>query len=326
MQLKVLKKCKCGDGKSGAFFYITHDNKYIVKTIKKYEVKKLIKILRYYKNYLDNNTQTILSRFIGLHSIKIYGLHKYFVVMENVFRAKLKPTEIYDLKGSWIGRITEHGLFDGSIMKDLDLKRHIILNNNNRNNVLKQLDKDTKFLYKYNIMDYSLLLGIHYMKIANCNDDNNIGVVAGDVENKYDDMETTLSMPLDCISASINDINSNSNSNTKLNTNTSYYLGGLRAHIIEGPGIYYVGIIDYLQSYTWKKRLETWFRIKCQRLDKNGISCVEPKKYRLRFMKYMKNIMISENKYKTKLKLKNKTFTKEYVLIYPLSKNINKNL
>lgn len=65
-----------------------------------------------------------------------------------------------DLKGSWVGRYTEHGLFDGSCMKDQDLKRHVILNDANRNSVINQLSKDTQFLADHNIMDYSLLLGI----------------------------------------------------------------------------------------------------------------------------------------------------------------------
>ena len=93
LQLKVLKKCKCGTGQSGAFFYVTHDSKFIVKTIKKYEVKLFLEILKDYKQYLEDNPQTIFARCVGLHSIKIYGLIKYFVVMENVFAAKLKPTE-----------------------------------------------------------------------------------------------------------------------------------------------------------------------------------------------------------------------------------------
>ena len=97
-QLRVLKKCKCGEGKSGAFFYVTHDGKYVVKTIKKHEVALMIRTLKDYKLYLQSNPQTILSRCVGLHSLKMYGLNKYFVVMENVFEGKYKPTEIYDLK------------------------------------------------------------------------------------------------------------------------------------------------------------------------------------------------------------------------------------
>ena len=72
----------------------------MVKTLSKSEVKFLISILKDYVQFLKDNRHTMLSRYVGLHSLRIYGLNKYFVVMENVFEGDLKPTEIYDLKGS----------------------------------------------------------------------------------------------------------------------------------------------------------------------------------------------------------------------------------
>ncbi|ETO06744.1 phosphatidylinositol-4-phosphate 5-kinase [Reticulomyxa filosa] len=61
----------------------------------------------------------------------------------------------------------------------------------------------------------------------------------------------------------------------------------VHARIIEGPGIYFVGIIDMLQSWNTEKKVEnfskTYFRCK----DKNGVSCVEPKFYRKRFLRKM---------------------------------------
>ena len=93
-----------------------------------------------------------------------------------------------------------------------------------------------------------------------------------------------------------------------------------------GPGIYYFRIIDALQSYTWKNRLETWVRKYIQRLDGKGISCVDPVNYRNRFMRYMRNIMISDVSYKKKTRLVHKKFTTERVSIYPSSQNIEDDL
>jgi len=61
------------------------------------------------------------------------------------------------------------------------------------------------------------------------------------------------------------------------------YKGGVRATVVEGPGIYYLGIIDVLQKWTLKKRLENWFksRVLCQ--DTSGISAVSPGYYAKRF-------------------------------------------
>lgn len=59
------------------------------------------------------------------------------------------------------------------------------------------------------------------------------------------------------------------------------------ARQIEGPGIYFIGIIDTLQRWNWKKKLErkwkTWILFK----DGNGLSCVEPQFYKKRFLRQM---------------------------------------
>ena len=63
----------------------------------------------------------------------------------------------------------------------------------------------------------------------------------------------------------------------------SEYKGGIRATVVEGPGIYYLGIIDVLQRWTLAKRLENWFKshVLCQ--DTSGLSAVDPVAYAKRF-------------------------------------------
>eukprot|EP01083_Nonionella_stella_P179360 636547_1 len=275
-QLKVLD-VKYGEGKSGAFFYFSADSKFIVKTISATELKYLLSFLEAYVHHLEENRSTILSRIVGIHSCKFYNIVKHFVVMENVFLADLKPNEVYDLKGSWYGRSSSSNP-NSKVMKDLDLKRYIVLNESTRRKILHQLDKDTQFLCDANVIDYSLLLGIYYMKIAFNND-----------EEKDE--------PIDDV------------------------YGGVRASLIEGPGIYYFGIIDAIQMYTARKRCETWCKRWILRADRDGISCVEPRAYKTRFMKYMKNIIISNDKWHQESNIKMNRFGEENVSIYP-SKNI----
>lgn len=108
---------KFGDGKSGAFFYFTHDSRFLVKTIKKFEVEVMLDTLKQYVKYIVDNKDTMLSRVVGLHSIKLYGMEMYFVVTENVFLSELKPSEVYDLKGSWVSRYTNHSIQSGKTLK-----------------------------------------------------------------------------------------------------------------------------------------------------------------------------------------------------------------
>lgn len=88
----------------------------------------------------------------------------HFVIMHSVFDSPVKIDTIYDLKGSRIGRsATQKERESGGVLKDNDIvennvKIHL---GSKREPFLKQLERDANFLASLNIMDYSLLLGVH---------------------------------------------------------------------------------------------------------------------------------------------------------------------
>ena len=67
-------------------------------------------------------------------------------------------------------------------------------------------------------------------------------------------------------------------------SNDSGYQTAYKTRVIEGPGLFYLGIIDYLQKYTLMKRLERLWKRFVRGLDKQGISDVPPREYRDRMM------------------------------------------
>lgn len=103
------------------------------------------------------------------------------------------------------------------------------------------------------------------------------------------------------------------------------FYGGVRSSCIEGPGIYYFGLIDMMQKYSWKKHVETWWKGSVLGQGE-GISCVEPHLYRRRFMKYMQSIIISDHQYYAELNLKREKFGDERVMIFPPQKVLRKNI
>ncbi|PRQ36292.1 putative 1-phosphatidylinositol-4-phosphate 5-kinase [Rosa chinensis] len=54
-------------GKSGNFFYLTNDDRYVIKTMKKAEVKVLIRMLSAYYNHVRAYENTLVTKFYGLH-------------------------------------------------------------------------------------------------------------------------------------------------------------------------------------------------------------------------------------------------------------------
>lgn len=161
-------------GKSGSFFYFSRDYKYIIKTIHHAEHKLLRKILPEYYKHVEKNPNTLISQFYGLHRVKMaYGRKIHFVVMNNLFPPHRDIHETFDLKGSTIGRdFSEDDLKKNprGTMKDLNWirrHRHIECSQGKRDFFLEQVKRDVELLQRLNIMDYSLLVGIHDMARGN---------------------------------------------------------------------------------------------------------------------------------------------------------------
>jgi len=107
-----------GAARVGGFFFFTRDGAYMIKTIKKGEVKTFLSMLpKYYRHMKRNSRRSLLTRFCGMYSIQIddtsgkhskksAGKEHVFVVMNSVFPAEGSKfiSERYDLKGSTVGR------------------------------------------------------------------------------------------------------------------------------------------------------------------------------------------------------------------------------
>ena len=161
-------------GKSGSFFYFSRDYKYIIKTIHHAEHKLLRKILRDYYQHIENNPNTLISQFYGLHRVKMaYGRKIHFVVMNNLFPPHRDIHNMFDLKGSTIGRdFREEDLAQNprATLKDLNWlrrNRHLNFGPMKREVFMAQLRRDVALLQRLKIMDYSLLVGIHDVEKGN---------------------------------------------------------------------------------------------------------------------------------------------------------------
>merc|ERR1719251_71132 len=106
----------------------------------------MIKILPNFVEHFKENPNTLINRIFGLHSITMYNLTIYFQVLENIFVEGSKPHEIYDIKGSWIDRHTNHHVESGKLMKDQDLHKTLKLMPKIADTMYKQLKADSTFL------------------------------------------------------------------------------------------------------------------------------------------------------------------------------------
>ncbi|KAI5794900.1 hypothetical protein FPQ18DRAFT_235526, partial [Pyronema domesticum] len=311
-------------GKSGSFFYFSRDYKYIIKTIHHGEHRFLRHILRDYYQHIQENPDTLISQFYGLHRVKTpFGRKIHFVVMNNLFPPHRDIHQTFDLKGSTIGReFKEEGLAENprATLKDINwINRdmHLSLGPAKKAWFIEQVQKDVKLLQKLEIMDYSLLLGIHDLTRGNKDDIRNSALkvfgpgsaaeaddIAGNpLQRTPSKMEKArqarelrrvinkeVPVPLDQLSANRLPDEASEQKEHR------YYAddGGYRAtseNDEPGDVIYYLGIIDCLTHYGFVKRLEHFWRGLSH--PKDQVSAIPPHGYGERFFKFISGIVMS---------------------------------
>ncbi|KAI8077138.1 hypothetical protein BDF21DRAFT_439204 [Thamnidium elegans] len=291
-------------GKSGSFFYYSRDYRFIIKTIHHSEHKFMRKILKEYYEHVSNNPNTLLCRFYGLHRIKLpRGRKIHFVIMGNVLPSNKDIHETFDLKGSTFGRLTsdeEVARNPHAVMKDQNWVKNnerIQLGASKKALFLTQLQRDVDILKKLNIMDYSLLVGIHDIRRGNTEGirDQSLHMVTPRTDGLQRRKSKTEKAEI--IRKALRNTNPVHIDTSELPASPSeerrwciFYAddGGFRSSDDENrplDKLYYMGVIDILTPYNFIKRSEHIWKSITQ--DKDTISSVHPITYGKRFMDFM---------------------------------------
>ena len=200
---------------------------------------------------------------------------------------------VFDLKGSMVNRIVHGKVFKKTAtLKDRNL---LAMNQENiwlrfrekdRKLILHTMRKDSNLLHTYNMMDYSLLL---------CIQDNPA----------YQECKIDLLRQLGNQSvASMSTANSEFNK-TLLNMVEQKFIGNRHLFLSAcGKYMYHIGIIDYLQDYNLDKKIENFLKYRLKG-DGDGISAMPPPFYADRFLRFMRDHVIIDQK---KGNAKNKEF------------------
>jgi len=173
--------------------------------------------------------------------------------MENAFPPEYTMFERYDLKGSTVGRYatTEEKRSDKAILKDLDIRRSIVVGDAMKKQLMEQLEKDTKLLADNHVMDYSFLFG-----------------VARPIQRSPRIVDHPTSKTTQHVSLFRKD-------------------GGLSSK--DGEEIYFFSVIDIFQEWNMRKKMENSF--KSLMYEKTEISAVHPMLYRERFLKFLRALI-----------------------------------
>ncbi|KAJ0796814.1 putative 1-phosphatidylinositol-4-phosphate 5-kinase [Helianthus annuus] len=278
-------------GKSGCFFYMTSDNKYMIKTMKKAEVKVLRRMLPAYFQHMKSYENTLVTKFFGLHCVKLSGSSQRkvrFVVMGNLFCTDVPINRRFDLKGSSHGRITdkpESEIDANTTLKDLDLNYIFRLQKDEFQEFYRQVNTDCKFLEQERIMDYSLLVGI---SVQACNqdlsaDEGNIELDSSGSSPRVSSADTDASLdPTRWASIRLG-VNMPARVELTVRSHENQLVGEPTQEFYNV--ILFFGIIDILQDYDISKKLEHAY--KAFQYNPTSISAVDPIQYSKRFRDFI---------------------------------------
>lgn len=290
-------------GKSAAVFIKSCDNRFLLKSVNDEEMSALLKMLpHYYRHMEKHQDKTLLPWFLGLYNLRSdVGTHCSLtvVMMSNVFTPLCSSLEQgtnvdeqYDLKGSTVNRsigVHRYGQA-GVTYKDLDwleLGHRVHLSSRQRIAMLDQLYRDSAFLESMGVMDYSLLIGVRR---------NQSLPVRSDVKKDHSavgDILESLSFYWRCTDPDKDNLSCNTNMPpvpTAPSHQSDASTGGLRSSAEPTSVLYHIGIIDILQKWNARKKAETTLK-RVRHLSVSSIpafSCVDPKTYRARFIKFAK--------------------------------------
>ncbi|XP_029386562.1 1-phosphatidylinositol 3-phosphate 5-kinase isoform X3 [Echeneis naucrates] len=177
-------------GKSGAVFYATEDDRFILKQMPRLEVQSFLDFAPHYFTYITGAVQqkrpTALAKILGVYRIGYKNSQNNtekkldLLVMENLFYGR-KMAQVFDLKGSLRNRNvkTDSGkescevvLLDENLLK-LIHDNPLYIRSHCKAILRAAIHSDAYFLSSHLIIDYSLLVG---------RDDTNDQLVVGIID------------------------------------------------------------------------------------------------------------------------------------------------
>lgn len=194
--VRCIEKAGEGMGKSGSFFFFSHDGRFLIKTMTLDDFNAFMKLFKTYFEHINMDHSSLMARIYGIYKVQMEGLDPvYLILMGNskqIHNDYIK--KIYDLKGSLSGREVlcpgcdkrtkclfgkgrgtendqhpfEQFFKNTSCLKDINFlnlhKDEVVMkfHRATAKRVAKQLMRDVVLLSNFGLMDYSLLFVVSF--------------------------------------------------------------------------------------------------------------------------------------------------------------------
>jgi 1-phosphatidylinositol-5-phosphate 4-kinase len=291
-------------GRSGARFLSSYDRRFVIKTITSEEVAEMHRILKdYHQHIVEWHAESLLPQYLGMYRITVNDVESYLLVMRNIFSPRITVHKKYDLKGSTVDRQAsdKEKAKELPTFKDNDFVSDgikINIGDETKEKLLLTIQRDVDFLAKLNLMDYSLLVGIHDVEQAAEEQDDSL---ENDDENGVEEDEDSAgSLGASGGAANVSASVPTPPDSPSCPPDTPRFTGDIDPDLElfalkSNPGggrneIYFMALIDILTHYGAKKRTA-----QAVKTVKHGagaeISTVKPEQYSRRFVDFISKVL-----------------------------------
>ncbi|XP_022600616.1 phosphatidylinositol 5-phosphate 4-kinase type-2 gamma-like [Seriola dumerili] len=283
------------EGQREGLLLTSYDRTLVIKEISSEEVEEMHNILsEYHQHIVTCHGSTLLPQFLAMYRVTVESEDTYLLVMRNMFSHRLHVHRKYDLKGSLVSREAsfKEKVKELPTYKDVDFRNNmqkVYVSDEEKEKIMDKLIRDTEFLVRMRMMDYSLLLGIHDVERAEEEEEEE-----EEMESSYDEEGEE----------------ENGLAPAPSSTSPEGIAGYMNSFKPMGPGefdpyvdvyaiqsavgapqreVYFMGLIDVLTQYDTKKKAAH-----AAKAVKHGagaeISTVHPEQYAKRFREFIANI------------------------------------
>ena len=112
-----------GAGRSGSFFFFSHDSKFIIKTLTSEELKLLLKLAPSLSKHHKENPTSLLAKIFGVFQVRCSKMGDVnLILMENTMRVVNDDylKYVFDLKGSSVARFVQGKTKNTTTLKDVN--------------------------------------------------------------------------------------------------------------------------------------------------------------------------------------------------------------
>eukprot|EP00301_Raphidiophrys_heterophryoidea_P001704 c10812_g1_i2.p1 GENE.c10812_g1_i2~~c10812_g1_i2.p1 ORF type:complete len:739 (-),score=142.86 c10812_g1_i2:86-2302(-) len=279
-------------GASGAIFLLSRDRRFIVKSCASSEAMFWIQRAKgagsgnsnaqLFSEYLASERSSFITRIYGVFSLRMYTTTFYFVLMENRLPEDVPIHERYDIKGSWVKRHAQLPR-DGHKVKCRHCNANYIYKREHPNTRRGSFASQRELLVDNHSCPFHTR---HEPNIVFKDEDFNFKIQISDANTVIDQLTKDSNFLCDRLhtldySLLVGVSKTFVALPDDLGVNTT--VQAHRAARVHGPALYFLSIIDLVQTWTLRKRLEWMFKALVLGRDPEGISSQPPRTYANRF-------------------------------------------